>query len=151
MSRRSWIILILLVLLLTVGAEVVVQPWNSSKGCVQIVNQGDASIENLIVSYAETQVRVGKIGAGESAHVWFTAGQPGTLKLDFRQKGNPLNGFQVPDFDPMQNRLDGVKLVLVVKSNLVQRSVDDAETLTPLQSLLERAKEWINSDLERSK
>jgi hypothetical protein len=151
MSRRSWIILVTLILLLAVGAELVVRSWRSPKGCVQIVNQGEAAIDDLVVSYAQTQVRVGKVGAGESTHVWFTAGKPGPLKLDFRQKGNPVSGFQVPDFDPIENRSAGLKLVLVVKTNLVQRSMEDDETMTPLESLVERVKDWIVADLQRTK
>jgi hypothetical protein len=151
MSRRSWIIIATLVLLLVVGAEVVVRTWRSPKACVQIVNQGEAAIDDLVVSYAQTQVRAGKVGAGESAHVWFTAGKPGALRIDFRQKGNPLSGFQVPDFDPIENRSAGLKLVLVVKTNLVQRSMEDDEAMTPLESLVERLKAWIMADLERSR
>ena len=45
----------------------------------------------------------------------------GTLKLEFTQKGNPMKGFKVDEFDPMEHRRDGSRLVLVVKSNQVER------------------------------
>ena len=114
MTRRKWIILGALLVLLSIGAELVVRPWNSSKGCVQIVNQGDDPMDDLILSYGGTKVRVGGLGAGQSTNVWFTIGGKGTLNLEFKQKGNPMTGFQVPDFDPAENLADGLRLVLVV-------------------------------------
>ena len=40
MSRRKTIIVGVLILFLAVGLELVVRPWNSATGCVQIVNEG---------------------------------------------------------------------------------------------------------------
>ena len=77
--------------------ELLVRPWNPSKGCVQIVNQGDATMDDLVVAYGETKVRVGAARHGQSTNVWFTAAGKGTLSLEFNQKGNPVNGFQVQD------------------------------------------------------
>ncbi len=137
MSRRKWIMLGVLIVLLTIGAELLVRPWNSSKGCVQVDNQGDAAMEDLILSYGETKVRVGGLGTGRSTNVWFTADGKDTLSLEFNQKGNPMKGFQVQDFDPAENLANGLKLVLVVKNNRIERFMEDDQSTTPLKSLME--------------
>jgi hypothetical protein len=104
-------------------------------------------MEDLIASYGGTRVAVKRLKPGESVNVWFTARERGVLSLDYQQKGNPLTGFNVPDFDPLQNRRDGFKLSLVVRNNLVERSVEDDETTTPLQIFGERIKGWVSSEL----
>ncbi len=85
-------------------------------------------MEDLVVVYADTRMPVGRILKGESAHVWMTAGPLGPLRLEYRQKGNALQGFQIADYDPGQNIKDGFKLVLVVGTNQIQRSVEDDQT-----------------------
>ena len=137
MTRRNWIILGVLIVLLTIGAELLVRPWNSSKGCVQVDNQGDAAMEDLILSYGETKVRVGGLGVGGSTNVWFTVAGKDTLSLEFNQKGNPMKGFQVQDFDPADNLANGLKLVLIVKNDRIERSMDDDQSTSPLKSLAE--------------
>jgi hypothetical protein len=139
MTRRKWIILGALLVFLTIGAEVLVRPWNSSRGCVQVVNDGANTMDDLVLSYAGTKVSVGGLGASKSTHVWFTVGEKGTLSLEFNQKGNPMKGFQVPDYEPAENLASGLKLVLVVKDNRVERLVeDDPSRTTPLKSLMNR-------------
>jgi len=105
-------------------------------------------MEDLVANYGGTDVTVKRLGQGESINIWFTAGVRGVLSLDYHQKGNSLNGFKVPDFDPIQNRRDGFKLSLIVRNNLIERSVEDDETTTSLQTLGERINRWIKSDLE---
>jgi hypothetical protein len=144
MSRRHWILLAL-VLVVLVGAEVAFRQWVAPKACVQIVNQGDGAMDDLSVSYADTKITAGRLGVGQSTQVWLTAGPKGLLRLDFRQKGNALGGFQVPDFDPNQNIQDGFKLVLVVKTNEVQRFVEDDDSRKDAETLGERIKRWISS------
>jgi hypothetical protein len=147
MSRRKWIISGAVVLLLTVGAELVVRPWYSSKGSVEVVNQGNATMDDLAVSYGNTKVALGRLAVNQSTNVWFTAAGKGTLTLEFNQKGNAMKGFQVQDFDPRENLRNGSKLVLVVKNNRVERFMDEDESRTPLQNLLESVREWFMSDL----
>src|SRR5438270_9568710 len=144
MSRRRWILLALAIALL-VGAEVAVRRWVAPKACVQIINQGEGAMDDLAVSYADTKVPAGRLGVGQSTHVWLTSGPKGLLRIDFRQKGNALTGFQVPDFDPSQNLQDGFKLVLVVKTNEVQRFVEDDDSRNDAEALGDRIKRWINS------
>jgi hypothetical protein len=147
MSQRRWILWGMLVLVLALAAEMSVRRLRAPKGCVQIVNQSDSPMEDLIASYDGTDVAVKRLGQGESINIWFTAGARGMLILDYQQKGNPVNGFTVPDFDPMQNRRDGFKLSLVVKDNYVERTVEDDETTSALQVLGERVKGWISSEI----
>jgi hypothetical protein len=127
LSRRAWIALAVVVLLLAVGAEWSLRRWNQAKGCVQIVNQTDGKLDNLVVSYAETRINVGSLAAAQSTSVWFTPAGKGTLTLDYRQRGSPLRGFQVADFDPALNRRDGFKLMLLIKKDEVERFMDDDE------------------------
>ena len=94
-------------------------------------------MNDLVLSYAGTKVNVGELGAAQSTHAWFTAGEKGTLSLEFNQKGNPMKGFQVADYDPAENLANDLKLVLVVKDNRVERAVEDDPTpTTPLKSLM---------------
>src|SRR5262249_43214744 len=146
MSRPRWIVLGSLAVLLLVGAEVALRQWEAPKSCVQIINQGEGAIDDLVVTYADTKVPVGRIALGQAAHVWLTAGPKGLLRLDFRQKGNALGGFQVPEFDPVQNRRDGFKLVLTVKTNEIQRFVEDDGSQSDWESLGDRIKRWISSE-----
>jgi len=143
MSRRKWTILIALVILLSVGAELVVRQWSSSRGCVQVVNEGDGPMDDLVVSYSATKVGLGRLRVGQSTKAWFTAGGRGTLTLEFKQNNNPLKGFQVQDFDPVDNSRTGSKLVLIVKRNRVERFMEEDENSTSLTNLLDRIREWM--------
>jgi hypothetical protein len=147
-NRRKWMVVAAGLVLLAGAAEITVRRWKAPKGCVQIVNQGDTAIEDLVLSYSGTRVRAGRVGAGQSSHVWFTAGKLGALNLQFKQKGNPLTGFQVADYDPASNIQDGLKLVLVVKKDLVERSVDDDDGVKARETLIERVKDWLLPELK---
>ena len=68
MTRRKWIILGAILLVLTIGAEFVVRPWNSSRGRVQVVNQGDTPMDDLVVSYGDTKVRLGTLSGRPVDH-----------------------------------------------------------------------------------
>ena len=144
MSRRRWIILVSLAVLL-LGAEVAVRQWTAPKVCVQITNKGEGAIEDLVVSYAGSKVAAGRLPVGRSTQVWISAGPKGLLRLDFKQKGNALTGFQIPEFDPAQIRRDGFKLVLVVKSNQVERFMDD-DPLADRETLEDRVRRWIRAE-----
>jgi hypothetical protein len=143
LSRQKWIVIGVVLILAAGLAEISVRPWKASRGCVQIVNQGDEAIEDLVLSYAGTKVRVGYLAAGKSAQAYFTAGKLGILNLDFKQKGNPLTGFQVDDYDPARNLEDGLKLVLYVKQDRVERAVDDDDTAKARETLIQRVKDWL--------
>jgi hypothetical protein len=84
-----------------------------------------------------------RLGAGLSAKAWFTAAGRGTLTLEFRQNENPVRGFQVTDFDPVEISRTGSKLVLVVKSNRVERFQEKDESAMTVENLSDRIREWI--------
>jgi hypothetical protein len=151
MSRRRWIILVSMAAVLLVGAEVALRQWAAPKACVQIINQGPGVMEGLVVGYADTKFTLGRLGVDQSTQVWLTAGPKGPLRLDFRQKGNALSGFEVPDFDPYQNSRDSFKLVLIVKTNEIQRFMDDDDSRKNLETLGDRIKRWIHAEIGLSK
>jgi hypothetical protein len=151
MSRRKWGFLVALVIVLTIGAELAVRPWYSSTGSVRIVNEGPEPIEDLVVSYSSTKVYLGRLEAGSSTKARFTAAGKGSLTLDFKQKGNPLNGFQVADFDPTENRQNGFMLVLIVRTNQVVRFMDDDDPSSSPLNLMNRITEWMRADLEKGR
>jgi hypothetical protein len=148
MSQRKWLMLIASVVLVAVGAELAVRTWHPSSGCVQVVNEGDSPLDELVVSYADTRVPRGRLEVGQSTKVWFTAAGRGRLSLDFQQKGNPLKGFEIPDFDPAENLRNGFKLVLIVKPNRVERFMDDDETAVSVTTLADRISDWVRADVK---
>ncbi len=151
MYRRRWIIALSVFLALLVGAELTFRRWTSPKACVQIINEGDGPIEDLVVGYDHTQIAVGHVGMRQSTHVWVTAGPKGLLSIDFRQKNNAMKGLQIPDFDPQQNLQDSFKQVIVIKTNEIQRFVEDDESIKDKESLGARIKRWMSSELEPAK
>jgi hypothetical protein len=148
MSRQRLIIFGTLALVLAIGSELTFGRLRTPRGCVLIVNQSDAPMDDLIASYGGTDVAVKRLGKGESINIWFTAGERGVLSLDYQQSGNPLNGFTVPDFDPLQNSRDGFKLSLTVRNTVIEKSVEDDETTTASQTIVERIKTWVSSQLQ---
>jgi hypothetical protein len=143
MPRRKWTVLVGSVILLTVGAELAARRWQSAKGCVQIVNEGEGPLDDLVVRYSETSVALGRLAVGQSAKAWFTHARRGVLSLDFKQMNNALKGFQIQEFDPEENARNGVKLVLIIKSNQVQQFMEDDESTTSVQNLSDRIREWL--------
>ena len=128
MPRRRWIIALTVLIALLVAAEVAVRRWERPKACLQIVNEADGVIEDLVVTYADTRLPAGRLLKGHSVHVWLTAGPMGPLRLEYRQKGNAIQGFQIPDFDPDRLVEDSYKQVLTIGPNQINRYVDEDET-----------------------
>jgi hypothetical protein len=151
MTRRRWIVATAVLIALLVGVEVTVRHWERPKACVQIINEGEGAIEDLVVIYANTRMPMGKVLKGQSVQAWMTAGPLGPLRLEFRQKGNALQGFQIADYDPAQNIKDAYKLVLAVGTNQVQRYVEDDETRKEDETLGERIIRWLQSDEDAPK
>lgn len=147
MSPRARMVLIVLIVLI-VGIEVAVRLSRTSRSSVEIANVAEVPIENLVVSFAGSQVGVGNVAAGDTTHVWLSGIEKGTLSISFTQAGNPMSGFQVPDFDPGNMRRDGLKLVLHIKPNEVMKFLDDEETSTPLGRLRDRIRDWVSAELD---
>jgi hypothetical protein len=146
MPRRRWIVAIAVLVTLLVAIEVAYRQWARPKACVQVINRGEGVIEDLVVVYGDTRMPAGRLATGQSAQVWLTAGPPGPLRLEYRQKGNPVQGFQIPDYDPAQNIQGAYKLVLEIGSNQVQRYVEDDETRKQDETVVERIMRWLESD-----
>jgi hypothetical protein len=143
MLRRKWIVVVAVVMMLTVGVELAVRTWNGTKACVQVINEGDAPIEDLVVSYSTTRVELGALGRGLSAKAWFSDAGRRPLTLEFKQQDNALKGFKIADFDPGENSRNGSKLVLIVKSNRVDRFMEEDEASMSVQKLSDRIKDWL--------
>ena len=143
MSQRKWFVLVASVILLTVGAELAARRWQFAKGSIQIVNEGEGPLEDLVVSYSETRVTLGRLEAGQSTKAWFTPAKRGVLSLDFKQMNNALKGFQIQEFDPVENARNGSMLVLVIKSNRVEAFVADDENTASVRSMTDRIRDWL--------
>jgi hypothetical protein len=146
MPRRRWIVATAVLVTLLVAIEVSMRHWVRPKACVQVINRGEGVIEDLVVVYGDTRMPAGRLTTGQSVQVWLTAGPPGLLRLEYRQKGNPIQGFQIADYDPAQNIQDAYKLVLEIANNQVQRYVEDDETRKQDETLGERIMRWLESD-----
>jgi hypothetical protein len=147
MSRRWIIILCVLIVALAAGLEWASRYWGSQTTSAQIVNEGTEPMHEVFASYADTRISLGTLAAGDKSKVWFSAAGRRALKLEFTQKGNPLTGFNVPDFDPMEHRRDGSRLVLVVKNNQVERFVEEDDSVKSPPRLLDRLMEWIRDGI----
>jgi len=146
MSHRIRILLVGAIVLL-LGIEVAIRWVRVSKTCVEIVNKGEAVIEDLVVSLGGGQVAVGHVSPGATAHAWVSGAGKGTLTLSFKQKGNPVSGFLVDDFDARQMQRDGLKMVLEIRPNEVQRYMEDDDTATGSGGLGGRISDWISAEL----
>ncbi len=146
MSRSAGIVLISVIVLI-LGIEVAVRLSGNSRTGVEIANLGDTMLENLVVSFGGSRVGVGNVAPGDSAHVWLSGIEKGTLSLSFTQAGNPLSGFLVPEFDPLSMRRDGLRMVLQIKPNDVRRFMEDEVASSPLSRLRDRIGDWVSAEL----
>ena len=72
-----------------------------------------------------------------------TAAGKGSLSLEFHQKGNPTRGFQVQEFDLSENLANGLRLMLVVKEDRVERFMDDEQASSiPWKNLTDIVTGW---------
>jgi hypothetical protein len=146
MRRRRWIVAAAVLVALLAAVEVGVRAFVRPKAGVMIVNEGVEPIEDLVVVYRDTRMPAGRLSQGESVQVWLTAGPPGPLKLEYRQKGNAIQGFQLADYEPEQNISDGYKLVLAIGTNQVQRSMEPDETRRDDEPFGTRILRWLQAD-----
>jgi hypothetical protein len=147
MSRRWVIILCVLIVALAAGLEWALRYWGSQTTSALVVNEGTEPMHDVFASYADTRISLGTLAPGEKGKAWFSAAGRGALKLEFTQKGNSLTGFNLEDFDPTAHRRDGSRLVLVVKSNQVERYVEDDDSVKSPPRLLDRLMDWIKDEI----
>jgi hypothetical protein len=146
MSHRVRVILITAIVLV-LGLELAFRWRSASKTCVEIINKGDSIMEDLVVSFEGSEVAVGPVASGATTHAWLSGRGKGTLTLAFKQKGNPMSGFLLDEFDPRQMRRDGLKMVLQVKPNEVEKYMEDDDTPTGMGGLGGRFREWVAAEL----
>jgi hypothetical protein len=147
MRRRAAIILGVLVVVMAIGLEIGSRYWVSSTICVVISNDGAQPMDDVVASYADTQVSLGQVAAGTSTKVWFNHKGRKPLVLKFMQKGNPMTGYEVDDFDPVELRESGSRLVLVVNGSQFQRYIERDDSIKTPPRLLDRLVEWIRDEL----
>lgn len=136
------------VVLLAIGLEVAVWMNRETRGAVEIVNDGDAALKDIVISFGETRIAVGDLNAGGSARFWLDSGRKGAVTLAFTQAHNPLTGFFLDDVDPGQLNEEQLKMVIHVRPNEVTREVEDAEAdPAPLSRLSRRIIDQIRAEL----
>jgi hypothetical protein len=143
MSSKKKVAIIAVVVLLAAGAEVAYRRTDHGTSGVEILNQGDATLENLVVTYGKTRIPVGNVPPGHGRTVRIKPGERGFLRLDYEQRGQPVQGFQVPEYDPAQHLRDGFKLVLTIKNSEFQRGMEDDEYNPPETAMVDKVVDWI--------
>jgi hypothetical protein len=147
LSRRSAVILGILVIMLAVGLEWAFRMGASATGCALIENGGVQPIEGLVAMYAGTKASLGTLDPGAKTKVWFSGAGRGVLSFQFTQRDNPMLGFKVEDFDPAELRRDGARMVLAIKYNEVVRYIEEEETIKSSPRMFERLVDWIKEEL----
>jgi hypothetical protein len=150
MSKRRVLLLIgaLVLLAVAVGLEVAARKSRDSSAVVMVVNEGDTTIEGLVVGFGEARHALGDVPSGQSARAWLEGSGAGTVSLSFTQAGNPMTGFLVEDVDVGMMNAEDLKLVLRVKNNQVARNIEDADaTPSPLGGLWQRLVDRLDAEL----
>ncbi len=143
MSYKKKVAIIAVVVLLAAGAEIAYRRMDHGTSGVEIINQGDATLESLVVTYEKTRIPVGNLPPGQGRSVRFKPGERGFLRLDYEQRGQPVQGFQVPEYDPAQHMRDGFKLVLTIKNSEFQRGMEDDEYNPPETNMVNKVVDWV--------
>ena len=133
--------------LLVIAAEVALNLLQPPLARVQVVNEGEAAIEDLRVAYGRKEAGIARLGPGESVHLSFAGWGRRDLSLKFQQRGNALTGFEVGEFDPPELCRDGAKLVIVVKPNTFERAQEDDPALSPRGRAFEFLGQWLERAL----
>ena len=150
MSKRRVLLLIgaLVLLAAAVGLEVAARKSRDSSAVVMVVNEGDTTIEGLVVGFGEARHVLGDDPSGQSARAWLEGSGAGTVSLSFTQAGNPMTGFLVEDVDVGMMNAEDLKLVLRVQNNQVTRNIEDGDaTPSPLGGLWQRVVDRFNAEL----
>ena len=143
--RRLSVFLAIVAVLVT--AEVALNHWQGSAGCVEVVNEGQEPIEDLILTCGAHREGVSKIPAGAAARIYLGSHGSESLVVKFRQRGNVIGTYEVPGFNADDLRRDGFKLVLKVRPGEVERYQDDDEPTSPVALLVNRAWKGISNSL----
>src|SRR5262245_43947956 len=147
LSRRSAVILGVLIVVLAICLEWMFRMGASATGCALVENGGVQPIEGLVATYAGTKASLGTLAPGAKTKVWFSGAGRGVLSFQFTQRDNPMLGFKVEDFDPAELRRDGARMVLAIKYNQVDRYIEEDETIKATPRMFERLVDWIKEEL----
>src|SRR4051812_13610366 len=92
MSRRNrGPVVALAILTALIVLEVVLNVLRGPEGMVQIENTGTEPIEGLVLIFGERRTAVPRVEPGATCSVFINGQGPGSLQLNFRQRGNPLS------------------------------------------------------------
>ncbi len=147
MSRRWVVILCVLVVAIAAGLELALRYWGAPAVSALVVNEGTEPMQDVFASYGNTPLSLGSLAPGQKTKVWFSAAGRRPLNLEFIQKGNPLKGFKVEDFDPLEHRTSATRLVMVVKNNQVEQYVEEDDSVKSPPRMLDRLMDWISEQL----
>jgi hypothetical protein len=120
MSRPKKVFLLAVVLLVP-ASEVVLNLVRGPVAYVVVGNEGTTPIEDLQVVCGRSRAVVAWIAPGSSARVSLAGRQANSLRLIFRQSGNPLGGYAISDFNPAMMSRDGAQLVFNIREGQVER------------------------------
>jgi len=123
--RTIWVLAAVAALLVLV--ELALDLRRGPTATVEIENAGTMPIEDLAVIWRGDRQAVGRVEPGSSARARVSGQGTGPLLLRFRQQGNALGSFEIADFSPARLSGEGLRQVLKLSQNEVERSVDEAE------------------------
>ncbi|MGE3821677.1 MAG: hypothetical protein AB7I30_19875 [Isosphaeraceae bacterium] len=145
-NRWGWGLALLVVTLAAV--EVGLNLWMGTRAAVEVWNDGSEPVEDLVVTLGSDRVEVPRLAAGDATVVRLGGSGHRTLVLRFRQRGNALGTFELPGFDPAQVRSDGMKQVIRLRPNEIERYLDDDDVpATPAGRLAKLAKQGFEDSL----
>jgi hypothetical protein len=133
---------------LMIAVEVGLNVWRGSQACIEVTNQGAEPIDDLVLTLGSSRVAASRIEAGATVALYISSRESGTLLMTFRQQGNPLGTFQIPEFDPARLKADNFKVMLNVRRNEIERAQEEADPATPLGRLVKALMDRIDRALE---
>ena len=150
LKRHRGILIVVALLALVVGSEIALELYYRGEAIVEVENLGAEPIENLVVLHGAEHVVVRKIEPGAISRLYLNGRGKKALRLEFRQRGNGLTSYDLPEFDASDLYQEGSKLRLRFRSNEIERYQEDAEPATPLGrfavSLWKQLKDRLESD-----
>ena len=145
-SKQTRIALVLLALIaLLVGGELGFEWWRGSEAVVAVENAGTTPIEDFVLLHGGGKSSIPLIAPGSSVRIFINGRDSAPLSFNFRQVGNPLNSFELPEFSPAQLERDGLMLnVRILPDGQVERFGDlNDDTGPPLTRRYRAFRAWL--------
>ncbi len=146
-NKKPYALIAIGVVVLLSVVEFGLSHYRGTLGCVMFVNEGAEPIENLRVVLDDQVAEVSRIEAGASAKIYLSGHGKNILRVKYRQKGSPLTGFEIAEFDPDALVKESFQLVLRIRPNEFERYQDDADP-SLLERFTSRFKRWFMTSLE---